>query len=104
MLDQGLNWIDGKAIVNVPPGFVCDLGSIPRLLWWWAAPDGVYRSAVIIHDWLYRQQTTTRREADAIMYRVMRHVGVRPTQAWLMWAGVRLGGWIGWRQNSYLQG
>lgn len=94
-----LIWADEDCEVVVPQGFVCDLGSIPRLLWWWAAPDGKYRPAVIVHDYLYETQTLTRRKADRTMYRIMRHVGVRPTQAWLMWLGVRAGGWWAWRQR-----
>lgn len=98
-LIEPLIWRDADREVRVPKGFQCDFASIPRLLWWWAAPDGVYRPAVVVHDRDYRFQDVTRREADRTLHRIMRHVGTRPTQAWLIWLGVRLGGWVAWRRN-----
>lgn len=99
-LAEDLLWIDGERELRVPQGFECDLASVPRVLWWWAAPDGPYRAAVIVHDYDYRTQRVSRREADATLYRIMRHVSTRATQALLIWAGVRLGGWVAWRNNA----
>ena len=99
-----LRWHDGEQLFVVPRGFVCDLASVPRLLWWWAAPDGPYRAAVVVHDLLYRTQPCTRKQADKTMLQIMRHVSVRRTQARLIWIGVRLFGWWAWRQNGKTAG
>ena len=39
--------------ITVPTGFVTDLASVPRAMWWLIAPFDVARSA-IIHDLLYK--------------------------------------------------
>ena len=39
--------------IKVPTGFVTDLASVPRALWWAIAPFDVARAA-IIHDLLYK--------------------------------------------------
>ena len=39
--------------ITVPSGFVTDLASVPRAMWWLIAPFDVARSA-IIHDLLYK--------------------------------------------------
>lgn len=100
-LDDTLVWRDGEHSVIVPEGFVCDLASIPRLLWWWAAPDGDYRAAVAVHDYHYGpQRRVSRAVADRDMRRIMLHVKSRRTRAWAMWVGLRLFGWYAWRENQ----
>lgn len=99
-LDERLSYAGPDPIIVVPAGFECDLASVPRVLWWWASPDGKYRAAAVIHDFLYRTQECSRRAADAVFYHAMRAAGVRRTQALAMWAGVRLGGWVAWRRNK----
>jgi hypothetical protein len=94
-----IRYRDADREARVPKGFECDLASIPRLLWWWAAPDGVYRAAVILHDFDYRRQEVSRRIADRTLYRAMRHLDTRPTQALAIWLGVRIGGWLAWHRN-----
>ena len=42
-----------KTKITVPVGFVTDLASVPRAMWWLIAPFDVARSA-IIHDLLYK--------------------------------------------------
>ena len=39
--------------ISVPTGFVTDLASVPRAMWWLIAPFDVARAA-IIHDLLYK--------------------------------------------------
>ena len=39
--------------ITVPKGFVTDLASVPRVMWWAIAPFDVARAA-IIHDLLYK--------------------------------------------------
>lgn len=44
--------------INVVRGFMYDGASVPRFIWTLLGilPDGVHRSAALIHDWLYRYQ------------------------------------------------
>ncbi len=42
-----------KKTITVPTGFVTDLASVPRAMWWAIAPFDVARAA-IIHDLLYK--------------------------------------------------
>jgi hypothetical protein len=41
-------------VVNVPPGFVTDFASVPRVVWFWIAPWGRHGRAAILHDFLYQ--------------------------------------------------
>ena len=42
-----------KKTITVPTGFITDLASVPRAMWWAIAPFDVARAA-IIHDLLYK--------------------------------------------------
>lgn len=74
------------------------LGLLALLLY--AAVAGYGHEAAAVHDWLYRTGLITRRQADAVFYRALRASGVARWRAWLMWAGVRLGGWRRYGQSG----
>jgi len=86
-------------IVIIPKGFDHDWSSIPTLLKPVMGDDRLYDIAGIVHDWLYRIGVQ-RRIADQIWRHVARsgerHVG--PIRGWLGFAGLRLGGWVAYRQ------
>lgn len=73
-------------------GFVTDWASVPRFLWWWIPPMGQWSLAALAHDYLYRSHLTSRRNADAVFYALMRDAGVWWLRARLMWLAVRLFG------------
>ncbi len=86
--------------IVIGQGFETDFSSIPFWAAWivrWSRVDvaGVY------HDCLYAQgKICTRREADAV-WRDIAQSGeccANATQAWVCWAGLRLGGWVAWRR------
>jgi hypothetical protein len=104
-LDAPLIYVDSKGQVwDVPAGFATDLASVPRLV------PGIVRvffrgelqtaHAAILHDALYHFQDVSRSEADALFYEALRATGETRVGAWLMWAGVRLGGWLPWKRRS----
>ncbi len=102
-LDRPLLYISlSGRIFEVPAGFITDLASVPRFLP--GLVQALFRgplqtaSAAILHDWLYEQGRVPRSEADALFWEALRAEGERPVGAWVMWAGVRLGGWFRWRQ------
>lgn len=83
--------------IIVPAGFVTDFASIKVLhnaflFVLFALVSGYGNYAATVHDWLYENGELRRKEADAVLYRALRAEGVARWRAWLMYAGVRLGG------------
>ncbi len=97
----------------VPAGFVCDLTSVPRLLWWYISPFDLGAAAVpddriYAHggrlpagsdlvwregEWVDHGRPWTRAEADRLFARIMREGGVSKTKRRRAWRAVRLFGW-----------
>jgi hypothetical protein len=75
--------------IAVPAGFVTDLASIPRALWWWQAPHAATMGPAILHDYLYWDQTCAKDEADAIMYLAMVDSGMGDGDAGAVYLGIR---------------
>ena len=88
--------------IRVPAGFKTDLASIPQALWNVLPPVGRYDRAAVVHDFLYRNNGVTRKQADDVLLEAMEVLGVRATQRWVIYAGVRLGGWKPW--SNYRNG
>ncbi|WCO82113.1 hypothetical protein vBPpSSYP_131 [Pseudomonas phage vB_PpS_SYP] len=83
--------------VVVPKGFITNYASIEVFhniflypIYALFAGYGNYSST--IHDYLYSRKVFSRKECDDIFYQALREEGVARWRAWLMWAGVRLGG------------
>ena len=91
---------DSNVIVHVPAGFVTDFASVPWGLWNIFPKWGRYSKAAVVHDYLYRSKTVTRKEADLIFKEAMMVLGVPQWQVNLMYWGVRLFGWIGYKNNN----
>jgi hypothetical protein len=87
-----------RQVLVVPKGTQSDLATTPRCLWWVFPPDGLWQEAAVIHDWLY-SIGVSRWLADAIFRFVMIQLKVPTWKLWLMWLGVRCGGWIWWRKK-----
>jgi hypothetical protein len=85
--------------ITVPLGFVTDLASVPRLLWNVLPPMGGYSDAAVVHDFLYATNGLARGQADAVLREAMEVCGVRPWQRWLIYRGVRAGGWHAWNDH-----
>ena len=88
---------DDQRTIIVPAGFVTDFASIQVLhnaflFVLFALVAGYGNYAATVHDWLYSEGQANRKEADAVLYRALRAEGVARWRAWLMWAGVRIGG------------
>lgn len=64
----------------------------------YAGVVGYGNAAATVHDRLYVTAELSRRDADAVFLNALRASGVARWRAWLMWAGVRLGGY--WRYKS----
>ena len=87
----------GQAI-EAPAGFITDYASVPRLPVVFAMTGDRGHKAAVIHDWLYRHGAPhwSRAQADQIFRDAL--LESEPSwRAWVMWAGVRGGGWRAWR-------
>jgi len=84
----------------VEKGFITDLSSIPIGLRWLFPHGGAKAFASVIHDHIYRNQYLPRSFADDFFLDAMLENGVKPWKANVMYAGVRLFGWIAWWKNG----
>ena len=78
-----LPW-DWLAYAAYAVGFAC--------LFLYAMVNGYGDAAATLHDWLYTTGQLPRRAADRLFRLALIDSGVAPWRAWIMWAGVRLGG------------
>lgn len=83
--------------IVVPKGFITNYASIEVfhnafLFPLYALFAGYGNYASTVHDYLYVKRSVSRKEADAVFYQALRSEGVAKWRAWLMWAGVRIGG------------
>lgn len=85
-----------KTTITVPAGFVTDFASIPRIpLAYWLL-GGTANEAAVIHDFLYRKQFTTRKQADQVLLEAMVATDIIPWRRAMIYFGVRIGGWYVW--------
>lgn len=87
--------------ITVPAGFTTDGASVPRLLWGLFPPfGGDYDQAAVLHDYLYRTQflCLERVVADALLCEAMKALGTGHFTRWAIFVGVRLWGWVTYRQ------
>lgn len=75
--------------IAVPAGFLTDLASIPRALWWFESPIDRSMAGAIIHDYLYWDQTCSKDEADAVLFVAMEESGVSAFKRDAVYAAVR---------------
>ena len=78
--------------ILVPAGFMCDLNSIPRFLWWASTPAD-YAEAGVVHDWAYRGNLP-RDKADEVYRELLITLGMSHKRADLRYAALR---YLGWR-------
>lgn len=99
--------------VVIPPGFLLDGASSPRLSWTLTGflPRGIHDPAALLHDYLYankgrvrdfsgRMQTLSKWECDLIFYRAMRECGVKNWHCVIALIAVSVGGWYPWLKKS----
>lgn len=85
-----------QTIFVVPADFVTDLASVPRLPFAYLLTGGIGHGAAVVHDMIYTTHEVSRDVADAVFREALGVLGVPGWQAWLMWVGVRAGGWRSW--------
>ncbi|UWX68802.1 DUF1353 domain-containing protein [Burkholderia gladioli] len=88
-------------VFTVPAGFETDFASVPRApVAFLLAADSAHEASTV-HDFLYTApHPVTRSLADAVLKEASIVSGVPAWRAWLMWAGVRIGGSGHWGVTS----
>lgn len=86
--------------IVIPSGFITDGGSVPRALWSIVNPWGRASKAYVLHDWMYKNQERSRLVSDATLLEAMEVLGVNLIQRWLVYRGVRIGGWVAWNKHK----
>lgn len=94
-----IEWHGRPVVVRAPKGFVTDLASVPRGLWWVFPPFGRWTEAAIVHDWLY-SQGWDREESDGVLARLMERLGCGRLVVWAFWSQVRLWGWANFKKKK----
>jgi hypothetical protein len=103
-LSDGIRWVlvepytlqTDEGSITAPPGYITDLASTPRCIWWIFPPFGTYTGAAVIHDWLYTNELYTRKIDDDIFYDISRLGGTPVWKAYWMYLNLRWFGWVGW--------
>lgn len=85
------------ALVMVPPGFVTDFASVPRIPVVYELCGGTSAEAAVIHDYLYTIKVYPRAMCDSVLREASALTGVPAWRRELMWAGVRLFGGSHWK-------
>lgn len=83
-------------VVTIPVGFETNFASVPRVFWSILPPWGRYAKAAVVHDYLYRHQVGTRKEADDIFLEAMRVLSVPRRTRYVMYWFVRMFAFIWW--------
>jgi len=97
-------------LIKIMPPFEYDKGSIPPIAQNWTRRDD--KQGVIpflVHDWLYENQKIegrwiTRKEADEILYSLLRQEGMRWSKAKAIYFAVRIGGWTFYNERAKAMG
>lgn len=89
---------DGESI-TIPIGTTSDGASTPRIFWRALPPFGPYWRPAILHDYLYQSGRFVRSKCDALLREAMLSCGVSGFTAWVIYTGVRMGGWVAY--NAY---
>lgn len=77
--------------IVVPQGFITDLNSIPRFLWWASTPSD-YPEAGVVHDCAYRG-FLPRDIADRVYAELLTFMGMSDARVAGRYMALRLFGW-----------
>jgi hypothetical protein len=88
-----------QRVFIVPAGFTTDLASVPRIPLAFLLTGGTSSEAAVVHDYAYARAIVPRDVADQVFKEAAVVSGEPAWRATLMWAGVRLGGWMAWNDH-----
>ena len=79
-------------LIRVPPGFVTDFASVPRIPLAFMLFGNIGHRAATVHDYLYQTGQVPREEADSILRDLLEEEGAGKIRSNRRYAGVRVGG------------
>jgi len=94
------DYFNNIANVLILKGFKTDLASIPRFLWCFMASFELSKAAPLVHDFLYRNNIGTRKQADKYFLSIMKHEGVKFWKRRTAYIAVRIFAGIVWRKHE----
>lgn len=88
-------------LYTIPVGFKSDGASLPRFFWRLIGHpfDMAYLREAIIHDYLYKYQPCTRKEADRFFFNLLEDNNLGIKRHLIYW-GLRIGGWVAWNKHK----
>jgi hypothetical protein len=89
-------------VVRVPAGFVTDLASTPRPIWWIYPPFGRYLKAAVLHDYLCSVLGLEKRLVDAVFFTAMAASKCPWWERFPIFWAVRLFGWTVYKPTKQL--
>lgn|SRR3990167_4926000 len=98
-----------NVVISVPPGFVTDLASVPRILPLTFALTGATSvKAAVVHDWIYsnqvyldgKRQMLPREVCDDIFEEISQEEQVPGWRRSLMWVVLRATGWTAYGEEE----
>jgi hypothetical protein len=98
-LNRQLVYQHWPTTIIVPRGFECDFASVPTAFQNVLPRWDTYGLASVVHDWLYWNQQTTRREADDIFLDAMTESDVPLWKRQTIYYAVRTFGQFAWDDN-----
>lgn len=88
---------EAAGLVVIKAGFICDLNSMPRAMWWESTPTD-YPEAGATHDWLYYLQVA-KDVADRVYLEILLALGMGSFRAHARYYALRVFG--GWAYRSH---
>jgi hypothetical protein len=88
-------YTETAGLIVVPQGFICDLNSIPRFLWWASTPTD-FPEAGVVHDWAYRGHLP-RWVADRVYAELLAFLGASKARVNERYLALRAFGWAAYK-------
>lgn len=97
-IDFNLNGMDH----SIRPGFITNLGSVPKRLRHIVDTNDETLLAFVIHDYIYSKTVSgiSRKDADRAMLEIAIMSGQDKIEAYIAWIGVRIGGWLAFKRGN----
>jgi hypothetical protein len=95
-----------NGVIIIPPGYVTDFSSIPRIPFIHARYGGKNNYPAVVHDYLYdcARNKISRKIADHAYYEAATfNLDLEPlpwSMRFAMWLGTRIGGWKGYNKDT----
>lgn len=86
-------------LLTVPKGFITDLSSIPRFLWWESTPAD-FAEAGVLHDFCYNNNRAFRSTADKLYLETLTFLDAGSCRSHLRYWALRLFGGIAYKNDA----